>query len=117
MPLRSPYYYAERQIDLVLKSRVSSINVSQKRLQVEGGKTYEFGALLLATGADPVKIPIPGASDSQVYYLRTFADARAGELLVYEDSSQMLAVAISQGNAAERLGVVAGDEVWIRAQR
>ena len=50
-------------------------------------------------------------------YLRTFADARAGELLVYEDSSQMLAVAISQGNAAERLGVVAGDEVWIRAQR
>ena len=50
-------------------------------------------------------------------YLRTFADARAGELLVYEDSSQMLAVAISQGNAAERLVVVAGDEVWIRAQR
>jgi len=76
MPLRSADYYAERQIDLVLKSRVSSINVSQKRLQVEGGKTYEFGALLLATGAGPVKIPIPGASDSQVYYLRTFADSK-----------------------------------------
>src|SRR5213593_1292921 len=76
MPLRSADYYAERQIDLVLKSRVSSINVSQKRLQGEGGKTYEFGALLLATGADPVKIPIPGASDSQVYYLRTFADSK-----------------------------------------
>jgi len=76
MPLRSSEYYAERQIDLVLKSRVSSINVSQKRVQVEGGNTYEFGALLLATGADPVKIPIPGASDSQLYYLRTFADAR-----------------------------------------
>src|SRR2546428_1489253 len=75
MPLRSADYYAERQIDLVLKSRVSSINVSPQRLQGEGGKTYEFGALLLATGADPVKIPIPGASDSQVYYLRTFADS------------------------------------------
>jgi len=76
MPLRSADYYAERPIDLVLKSRVSSINVSQKRLQVQGGKTYDFGALLLATGADPVKIPIPGASDSQVYYLRTFADSK-----------------------------------------
>jgi S-adenosylmethionine hydrolase len=50
-------------------------------------------------------------------YLRTFADAGAGELLVYEDSSRMLAVAITQGDAAERLGVAPGDEVRIRAGR
>ena len=50
-------------------------------------------------------------------YLRTFADAGAGELLVYEDSSRMLAVAISHGSAAHRLGVAAGDEVRLRAQR
>ncbi len=50
-------------------------------------------------------------------YVRTFADARAGELMVYEDSSRMLAVAISQGSAAARLGVEAGDEVRIRAQQ
>jgi S-adenosylmethionine hydrolase len=50
-------------------------------------------------------------------YLRTFADAQAGELLVYEDSSRMLAVAITQGSAAERLGVAAGDEVRIRARQ
>src|ERR1041385_7829032 len=76
MPLRSPDYYADRQIDLVLKSRVSSINVNRKQVQVENGKTYGFGALLLATGADPVRIPVPGASDSQLYYLRTFADSK-----------------------------------------
>jgi S-adenosylmethionine hydrolase len=50
-------------------------------------------------------------------YLRTFADAQEGELLIYEDSSQMLAVAISHGNAAQRLGVAAGDEVRIAASR
>lgn len=77
MPLRSPDYYVDRQIDLVLKSRVSAINVTQKRVQVENGKTHGFGALLLATGADPVKISIPGASGSQLYYLRSFADSRA----------------------------------------
>ena len=49
-------------------------------------------------------------------YLRTFADARPGELLVYEDSARMLSLAISQGNAAERLGVSAGDEMRISAQ-
>lgn len=76
MPLRSPDYYSDRRIDVVLKSKVSSLDARQKRIQVESGKTYEFGALLLATGADPVKLAIKGASDSQLYYLRTFADSR-----------------------------------------
>ena len=76
IPLRSPDYYSDRKIDLVLKSRVSAIDVNQKRVQVENGKTYNFGALLLATGADPIKMSIPGASDSQPYYLRTFSDSK-----------------------------------------
>jgi len=46
-------------------------------VQLENGKTYEFGALLIATGAEPIKLQIEGASDSQVHYLRTFADSRA----------------------------------------
>jgi NADPH-dependent 2,4-dienoyl-CoA reductase/sulfur reductase-like enzyme/nitrite reductase/ring-hydroxylating ferredoxin subunit len=77
LPLRPPDYYAARHIDLVLKSRAVSLDVRRKRVQVENGKTYEFGKLLLATGADPVELSIPGASNSQVYYLRTFADSRA----------------------------------------
>jgi NADPH-dependent 2,4-dienoyl-CoA reductase/sulfur reductase-like enzyme/nitrite reductase/ring-hydroxylating ferredoxin subunit len=77
LPLRSPDYYADRHIDLILKSRASSLDVRRKRVQVENGKTYEFGALLLGAGADPVELPMPGASDSQVYYLRTLADSHA----------------------------------------
>jgi S-adenosylmethionine hydrolase len=49
-------------------------------------------------------------------YVRTFADAPGGELLLYEDSARMLAVAVSQGSAAERLGVAAGDELRISAR-
>ena len=63
IPLRSPDYYRDRNIDLVLNARVSSLNVTQKRIQLEDGRSYNFGALLLATGADPVKFSIPGASD------------------------------------------------------
>ncbi|HKC94934.1 MAG TPA: FAD-dependent oxidoreductase [Nitrospira sp.] len=76
IPLRSPDYYRDRDLALVLNSRVSSLDVQQKQIRLDNGKAYEFGALLLATGADPVKLPVPGASDSQLYYLRSFADSR-----------------------------------------
>jgi apoptosis-inducing factor 3 len=77
IPLRSPEYYADRRIELVLNSRVSSLDVQHKRVQLENGKTHSYGALLLATGADPVRLQIEGAKDSQIHYLRTFADSRA----------------------------------------
>ena len=77
IPLRPAGYYTARRIDLMLNSRVSSLDVKRKRVQLDSGKTVGFGALLIATGADPVRLPIPGAADSQVHYLRTFADARA----------------------------------------
>jgi S-adenosylmethionine hydrolase len=45
-------------------------------------------------------------------YLRTFADAEAGELLLYEDAAGMLALAVNGGEAAAELGGLAhGDEV------
>jgi apoptosis-inducing factor 3 len=79
MPLRPPDFYTGQHIDLVLNARVTSIDVRRKRVQLENGNTYAFGALLLATGAEPVKLPIAGASaaTSEVHYLRTFADSRA----------------------------------------
>jgi len=77
IPLRAPEYYAERHIELVLDSRASSIDVRQKRVQLEGGRQVEFGVLLIATGAEPVRLDIPGATASQIHYLRTFADSRA----------------------------------------
>jgi len=57
--------------------RVASIDVKQKQAKLENGKTYNYGALLLATGAEPVKLPIEGATEAQVSYLRTFADSKA----------------------------------------
>ena len=77
IPLRSPEYYPDRRIDLVLASPVSSLDIQQRSVALENGKTYEFGALLIATGAEPVRLRIEGATDSQIQYLRTFADSKA----------------------------------------
>jgi len=75
MPLRPPEYYSDRRIDLALNTRVTSLDVRQKRVLTENGRTYDFDRLLLATGADPVRLPIPGAG-AQVFYLRSYADSR-----------------------------------------
>lgn len=75
-----------------------------------------FGNLGLdATHADlgaQLGRPLTVAAES-VRYLRTFADAEPGELLLYEDAAGMLALAVNGGEAAARLGLTAGDEVTI----
>lgn len=77
IPLRPPEWYSERKIDLVLNSRVTSLDTTRKTISTEDGKTYEYGALLVATGADPVKLPLEGANPSQVFYLRSLSDSKA----------------------------------------
>ncbi len=77
LPLRAPEYYAEQRIDLLLRSRVTSLDPERGRVKLEGGRELDYGALLLATGADPVRLEIPGATDSQVCYLRSLSDSRA----------------------------------------
>jgi NADPH-dependent 2,4-dienoyl-CoA reductase/sulfur reductase-like enzyme len=77
MNLRLPDFYREQKIDLVLNARVSSLDPHQQQVQLEDGRTYPFGALLLATGAEVIKLPIPGARESDLFYVRTWSDARA----------------------------------------
>ena len=76
MPLWPPELYGERRIELVLRSRVSAIDPVARVVTLEDGSRREFGALLLATGADPVHLPVPGSGPEQILYLRSFADSR-----------------------------------------
>jgi apoptosis-inducing factor 3 len=76
MPLWPPELYQERRIDLRLQSRVVGIDTAGRAVTLEEGTRLDFGALLLATGAEPVRLQIPG-DRGQVMYLRTFGDSRA----------------------------------------
>jgi NADPH-dependent 2,4-dienoyl-CoA reductase/sulfur reductase-like enzyme/nitrite reductase/ring-hydroxylating ferredoxin subunit len=77
IPLRSPEYFTKNNIALLLGRRAASIDVAQRQIVLENGDRRPYGALLIATGAEPVHPPIPGADGSLVHYLRTFADSRA----------------------------------------
>jgi hypothetical protein len=52
-----------------------------------------------------------GGSSRRATFTGTFADVPAGGLLVYEDASRMLALAINRGDAAVELGVEPDSEV------
>src|SRR6476661_7621191 len=75
--LRSPDYYQDNDIDVRLNTRVTRINTGQRSIELADGTRLSYGALLLATGAEPVKLDIPGADVGHVHYLRTLDDSRA----------------------------------------
>jgi len=77
IPLRSTQFYAEQQVELALGTRVASIDPSNKSVLLESGRSHSYDALLLATGADPARLSIPGAELSHVHTLRTLADSRS----------------------------------------
>ena len=77
MPLWPQDLYRERRVELVLNTRAASIDAAGRRVVLADGRSREFGALLIATGADPGRLPIPGAAGADIHYLRTFADCRA----------------------------------------
>src|SRR5262249_20622380 len=64
IPLWPENLYADRRVDLVLGARVESIDSAARKVLLEDGSRRDFGALLIATGADPVRLPIAGADSA-----------------------------------------------------
>jgi S-adenosylmethionine hydrolase len=62
----------------------------------------------------PVELRLSSGAIHPATFVRTFAEVAPQSLLVYEDSSRRLALAVSHGDAARRLGIGVDDEVWIR---
>jgi NADPH-dependent 2,4-dienoyl-CoA reductase/sulfur reductase-like enzyme/nitrite reductase/ring-hydroxylating ferredoxin subunit len=117
MPLRPRSFYKQHKIELMLNTRVASIDAKKRTVTLEKGETLEYGALLLATGAKPVMLALPGATKSQVMYLRSYADskaiiqkARAGKRVIILGASFIaLEVAASLRKRRVNVHVVAPD--------
>jgi 3-phenylpropionate/trans-cinnamate dioxygenase ferredoxin reductase subunit len=77
IPLRPPEFFEEMKIELRLQTRVAAIDPERREVELEGGARLGYGALLLATGAEPIKLPTPGGDQAHVHLLRTLADSSA----------------------------------------
>jgi len=77
IPLRSEAFYREQGIDLQLNTRVTTLDAATRSVTTADGHRHAAGVILLATGATPRRLAIPGAELPHVRYLRTQADAEA----------------------------------------
>jgi NADPH-dependent 2,4-dienoyl-CoA reductase/sulfur reductase-like enzyme/nitrite reductase/ring-hydroxylating ferredoxin subunit len=77
IPLRTREYYESIHVELATNDPAVHLNPADKKLSLRSGRTLTYGALLLATGAEPRSLPIVGADLPHVYKLRTLADSNA----------------------------------------
>jgi NADPH-dependent 2,4-dienoyl-CoA reductase/sulfur reductase-like enzyme/nitrite reductase/ring-hydroxylating ferredoxin subunit len=94
LPLRPDDFYAENDIQLRLKTKVAGIDPRQRQVTLADGEQLSYDRLLLATGAEPVRLSIPGADAPHVHTLRSLADCRA-IIAAAKDARRALAIGAS----------------------
>jgi NADPH-dependent 2,4-dienoyl-CoA reductase/sulfur reductase-like enzyme/nitrite reductase/ring-hydroxylating ferredoxin subunit len=77
MPLRSPEFYREHRVEVHLGARAMAIDTARREVRLEDGSHHAYDALLIATGAEPVRLDVPGGDLPHVHTLRSLADSRA----------------------------------------
>ncbi len=77
IPLRADDFYSGNNIDLRLKTAVAAIDPRAREVTLANGSKLAYDRLLLATGAEPIRLPMPGAELPHVFTLRTLADSRS----------------------------------------
>ena len=77
VPLRGDDFYSDNAIDLRRRTSVTGLDVRARELALADGARLHYDRLLLATGAEPVRLPLPGLDRPHVHTLRTLADCRA----------------------------------------
>lgn len=118
IPLRPGGFYTEHGIDRIVEE-VRSLDLEGRNVTTTSGRTIGFGALLLATGATPIRLRIPGSDLPHVRVLRSWDDARAiieraesgGRAVVLGASFIGMEVAASLSGRGMRVTVVAPEEV------
>jgi NADPH-dependent 2,4-dienoyl-CoA reductase/sulfur reductase-like enzyme/nitrite reductase/ring-hydroxylating ferredoxin subunit len=117
--LRDATFYQQHAIDLRLGSRVVAIETQHRLIRAQDGSVVPYGTLLIATGAEPVRLDVPGATLPHVHYLRSLADSRslieaakrAKHAVVIGASFIGLEVAASLRNRQITVDVVAPDRI------
>ena len=75
--LRAEKFYADKKVDVRRGARAAGIDRAARAVLLEDGGRLDYDKLLLATGARPRVLDLPGADLPGIHYLRTIADSDA----------------------------------------
>jgi 3-phenylpropionate/trans-cinnamate dioxygenase ferredoxin reductase component len=73
--VHAPNFYADNDIELRVGTRVESIDPGARFVSTEDGERIGYSRLLLATGAEPRRLRLPGGELPGIHYLRTLPDS------------------------------------------
>ncbi|MGM7777857.1 NAD(P)/FAD-dependent oxidoreductase [Arthrobacter sp. KNU-44] len=117
VPVLAAGWYGENDVELLLGDPVAAADPAAHTVQLESGTELRFSKLLIATGAQPRRIPLPGSDLAGVMTFRTFNDSRrlkeelagGGRNVVMIGSGwigmELAAAASSYGNTVTLLGL------------
>jgi 3-phenylpropionate/trans-cinnamate dioxygenase ferredoxin reductase subunit len=70
-------FYRDHDVDVLLETKVVAVDAGRRRLTLDNGLRLGYDLLLLATGATPRRLRVPGSDLDGVFALRTIADSTA----------------------------------------
>ncbi|HSK99382.1 MAG TPA: FAD-dependent oxidoreductase [Rubrobacteraceae bacterium] len=74
LPIQNPEWYGKYGIELRLAARVKALDRERTIVETEEGE-IRYDACVLATGSEPVRIPVPGADDPEILVMRTLENS------------------------------------------
>jgi NADPH-dependent 2,4-dienoyl-CoA reductase/sulfur reductase-like enzyme len=80
LPIEDDAWYENHGVSVRLGGEVATLDPQTRALTLGSGETLRYDACVLATGAEPNILPIPGATEDWVLLLRSLATARVLQL-------------------------------------
>jgi 3-phenylpropionate/trans-cinnamate dioxygenase ferredoxin reductase component len=118
LPLESDSWYGENGVELWLAAVVTALNRNDRTVEMDDGEEISYDACVLATGSEPIRLPIPGADDPEVLVMRTVENSTRLQGRVGENGK---AVVVGSGfigcEAAASLALRGGDVTLISLEQ
>ncbi len=74
--LQDEDFYSDNDVELRREVTVEALDTGKRELTLAGGETLGYDTVVLATGSEPFRLPIPGGDDPDIHTLRSLADGR-----------------------------------------
>lgn len=75
--LKKETFYEENKIELIINTRVESIDRKRKTVSLSNKENLDYGKLIIAAGSRVRKLDVPGVDKNGIHYLRGLDDANA----------------------------------------
>jgi NADPH-dependent 2,4-dienoyl-CoA reductase/sulfur reductase-like enzyme len=75
LPIERESWLSEHEVSLI-SGRAVTLDADARTVVLSGGRELEYNQLVLATGAEPTRLPVQGADDPAVRVLRTLDHLR-----------------------------------------